>query len=221
MSQKLSIVLNLIPDTSSSPHSRTSSVSTDADNDDLFFLSSGEHGEGGGGEGIRRRVRCSSSTSSNSNELHNLAEMFPNYKTQDLSMVLNMANNDMEKAVQILLLDESMLDGVGVVKKTKNKGGTGTEGGEQSNHIEEEGEDFRKDLKDRLVARYGFIDKAQDVKEHRPILPKSVRPTFLGLGPSPKLTLLFFFLLRNQRRCFVTGMVKLFQPKVKNTQKSE
>jgi hypothetical protein len=106
--------------------------------------------------------------SPNSSSLDLLQEMFPSLSVSELSAVLALTNGQVERAVQILLLEE------------ENGGSSSSSSSRPSKRVQRNStssteEDDQKFLKERVVARYGFVDKKEDAKEFKPILPKEVR----------------------------------------------
>ncbi|CAG7710412.1 unnamed protein product [Allacma fusca] len=94
-----------------------------------------------------------------------LIEMFPSLARIDAQNLVSLSNGDLEKSVQMVLLQ---MEGDGLnhthsqsLSSLPSKARFGAK-----SDVDE------KVLKDRIVARYGFIDQAEDSKEFRPAPPK-------------------------------------------------
>lgn len=82
--------------------------------------------------------------------METLGEMFPNYSQSDLGMVLNLVNHDLQRAVQILLLDNGEQEIVKGLVKPGGQAKKSSPGGEDKI-------DDKKGLKERLMARCGYL----------------------------------------------------------------
>jgi len=107
---------------------------------------------------------------SSSGQIDLLREMFPCVKKDELIGVLTLSGGDVEKAVQLLLLEEH--ESLPIPKHCNGIVGGAKRVQRTSTSSEDDDQKF---LKERVVARYGFVDKNEDAKEFKPILPKEVK----------------------------------------------
>ncbi|ODN03829.1 CUE domain-containing protein 2 [Orchesella cincta] len=90
-----------------------------------------------------------------------LMEMFPTLQKIDAQNFVALANGDLEKAVQMVLVQLETGEIKSPIQLT-NRLRTNSK-----SDVDE------KTLKDRIFARYGFIDQAEDTREYKPLLPKA------------------------------------------------
>ncbi|GFQ97095.1 CUE domain-containing protein 2 [Trichonephila clavata] len=101
-----------------------------------------------------------------SGELETLLEMFPHLHVMEVKQFLSVADGDCEKAVQLILQKEE----TGFVA---NKPLTSINNAPQ--HISNCKEKFVEDkqLREQILKRYAYIDQDEDVREHKPVAPRT------------------------------------------------
>ncbi|XP_022200780.1 CUE domain-containing protein 2 [Nilaparvata lugens] len=91
-----------------------------------------------------------------------LCEMFPSVYAIEVRHCLTIANGDIAKAAQLVLhrqeAGQSLVPTTGVLQSTNTH---------QKSVVDDQ------ELKSRIIARYSFVDKDDDIREHRPVAPKS------------------------------------------------
>ncbi|KAG1687951.1 CUE domain-containing protein 2 [Nymphon striatum] len=95
-------------------------------------------------------------------EIAILTEMFPTSCHLEISHCLNLSNGDVEKAAQLILHREEIDDSINSSSHSNMN---------RNCHGNELLDDKR--VKDSIIAKYSYVDSAEDVKEHRPIVPKT------------------------------------------------
>ncbi|XP_013791789.1 CUE domain-containing protein 2-like [Limulus polyphemus] len=95
-----------------------------------------------------------------------LTEMFPNTCTLEIQHCVSVSYGDCQKAAQLLLqrqeTDESLTGPLPKVSKNKPSRRGATE-----NILDD------KELRQQILSRYGYIDQDDDIREHRPVAPKT------------------------------------------------
>ncbi|XP_075218024.1 CUE domain-containing protein 2 [Lycorma delicatula] len=91
-----------------------------------------------------------------------LCEMFPTVCALEVRHCLAIANGDIAKAAQIVLhrqeAGQSLTPSTNILQP----------GSQHQKSVVDD-----QELKSRIIARYSFVDKDDDVREHRPVAPKS------------------------------------------------
>lgn len=100
-------------------------------------------------------------------ELQMLQEMFPRSVTKELRHCLTVAEGDIERAAQIVLHRQET--GQSIINAIQ--------GAQRQRQLVND-----EELKSRIIARYSYVDKDDDVREHRPVPPKSVSFFFYELS---------------------------------------
>ncbi|KFM79925.1 CUE domain-containing protein 2-B, partial [Stegodyphus mimosarum] len=100
-------------------------------------------------------------------ELETLTEMFPHLHILEAKQFLCMADGDCEKAVQLILQKEEngqqMSESI-VTKSIVQH----TVYGPKEKVVED------KKLREQILKRYAYIDQDDDIREHKPVAPKTV-----------------------------------------------
>ncbi|KAL1117900.1 hypothetical protein AAG570_004213 [Ranatra chinensis] len=91
--------------------------------------------------------------------MHMLQEMFPGLSAMEVRHCLTIAGGDVATAAQLVLHRQE-------TGQTLNPTILQT-GGQHKSVIDDQ------ELKSRIIARYSFVDKDEDGREHRPVAPKS------------------------------------------------
>lgn len=87
-----------------------------------------------------------------------LQEMFPNVRVLEVAQCLSIAEGDTERAAQLImhrLENKDMISPTPLQSISKYR-----------NHQDE------KQLKEHILSRYAYVDKADDQREHKPVAPK-------------------------------------------------
>ncbi|GFT59448.1 CUE domain-containing protein 2-A [Nephila pilipes] len=147
-----------------------------------------ENSNPGSVSGHRRHVRCrrksyqsSNSYSSSQSEddekcitvntfengdLETLLEMFPHLHVVEVKQFLSIADGDCEKAVQLILQKEET--GFVVNKSLTSKNNAPQHVPNSKEKVVED-----KQLREQILKRYAYIDQDDDVREHKPVAPKT------------------------------------------------
>ncbi|CAL1274527.1 unnamed protein product [Larinioides sclopetarius] len=109
--------------------------------------------------------KCITVTNFESSELETLTEMFPHLHIVEVKQFLSIADGDCEKAVQLILQKEE--SGLVLNKPLISKSNVPHVLNSKEKLVED------KQLREQILKRYAYIDQDDDVREHKPVAPKT------------------------------------------------
>jgi len=113
--------------------------------------------------------RKSTGTGSFSEEELVLAEMFPEASSLEIRNCLTVSNGDVECAVQLMLLKKENIDDEGK-ENCHQVLDLSPEVHRPSSKRQELKEADQQNLKEQMMARYGYVEVSQEEKTHKPTL---------------------------------------------------
>ncbi|CAM1318425.1 CUEDC2 (predicted) [Pycnogonum litorale] len=108
---------------------------------------------------------CESSSSDNNHDHDVLSELFPSACNLEIRHCLELSNGDVDKAVQLMLHRQDVGESIQLTGHRQQVSVSRTL---ESGSIVDD-----KKLKDNIIAKYSYVDSSDDVKEHRPVVPKA------------------------------------------------
>lgn len=93
-------------------------------------------------------------------QIHVLQEMFPGLCEMEVRHCLTIAGGDIATAAQLVLHRQE-------TGQALNQSSIIQHGAQQKSAVDD------RELKSRIIARYSFVDKDEDAREHRPVAPKT------------------------------------------------